>query len=159
MLHAAYNLHDPGWQRNGATERQCNWQTNNQTIIKQMGKNMTFWLKALEINMCRCMYVSQWQTLQNHKPENENVLRKFVKEWLKVVHTRCLNRSGQTHARLAADKEVISNDGSPEPIYSVNNNTLKHLYIKPKQFSTSGYYYNTTKTKILHLGNGIRQPM
>jgi len=57
--------------------------------------------------------------------ENKNVLRKSVAEWHKVVHTRCQNRSGQTHARYAANKEEISSDGSRERIYSVNNKTFK----------------------------------
>ena len=39
----------------------------------------------------------------------------------------CLYRSGQTHVKLSANKEVTSNDGFPELIYSVDNKTLKHL--------------------------------
>jgi len=59
----------------------------------------------------------------------QQTIQKMCQIIAKVVHTRCQNQSGRTHARLVANKEEISSDGSREQTYSVNNKKLIHIYI------------------------------
>ena len=47
-----------------------------------------------------------------------------------VAYTRCLNRSGQTHVRYAANKEEISSDGSLKLTYSVNSKKHSNIPIR-----------------------------